>query len=154
TMTVPFTNKMSPNVLTQAKQRNFIDELVLEKLRSLNIPPSPRCSDGEFIRRAYIDTIGVLPTEKETRDFLADKSTSKRDRLIDQLLQRPEFVDYWSHKWSDLLLVKAAKLKPGTMWAYYNWIRENVAANTHWDEFARKIVTATGSTFQNGAGAF
>jgi hypothetical protein len=154
TITVPFTNNIPSRVFTQAGKRNFIDELVLEKLRSLNIPPSPRCTDGEFIRRAYLDTIGVLPTEKETRAFLANKSSSKRDRLIDQLLQRPEFVDYWSHKWSDLLLVKAAKLKPKTMWAYYNWIRENVAANTHWDDFARKIVTATGSTYQNGAGAF
>jgi hypothetical protein len=154
TITVPFTNAVSPDVFTKAKRRNFIDDLVLEKLRNLNIPPSPRCTDAEFIRRAYIDAIGVLPTEKETREFLADKSASKRDKLIDQLLQRPEFVDYWSHKWSDLLLVKAAKLKPGTMWSYYNWIRENVAANTHWDDFARKIVTATGSTFQNGAGAF
>lgn len=154
TITVPFTNNVSSRVFTQAKRRNFIDDLVLEQLRSLNIPPSPRCTDGEFIRRAYLDTIGVLPTEKETREFLANKSSSKRDQLIEQLLQRPEFVDYWSHKWSDLLLVKAAKLKPKTMWAYYNWIRENVAADTHWDDFARKIVTATGSTFQNGAGAF
>lgn len=154
TVTVPFTNEVSPRIFAKAKRRNFIDDLVNEKLRSLNIPPSPRCTDGEFIRRAYLDTIGVLPTEKETRDFLANKSSKKRDQLIDQLLQRPEYVDYWSHKWSDLLLVSTKKLKPGAMWSYYNWIRENVAANTHWDDFARKIVTATGSTFQNGAGNF
>jgi hypothetical protein len=154
TVTVPFTNQIATRVFTKAKRRNFIDDLVLEKLRSLNIPPSPRCTDTEFIRRAYLDTIGVLPTEKQTREFLANKSSSKRDQLIDELLQRPEFVDYWSHKWSDLLLVSTKKLKPGAMWSYYNWIRENVAANTHWDNFARQIVTATGSTFENGAGNF
>ena len=102
-----------------------------------------------------LDTIvAFCAAEKETRDFLANKSSKKRDQLIDQLLQRTEFVDYWTHKWSDLLLVSTKKLKPGAMWSYYNWIRENVAANTHWDDFARKIVTATGSTFQNGAGNF
>lgn len=154
TVTVPFTNQIPSRVFTKAPRRNFIDDLVIEKLRSLNIPPSPRCTDTEFIRRAYLDTIGVLPTEKETRDFLADKSSKKRDQLISLLLDRPEFVDYWSHKWSDLLLVSTKKLKPAAMWSYYNWIRENVAANTHWDDFARKIVTATGSTFQNGAGNF
>ncbi|MGZ4987872.1 MAG: DUF1549 domain-containing protein [Limisphaerales bacterium] len=154
TVTAPFTNQIPSRVFTQAKRRNFIDDLVNEKLRSLNIPPSAKCTDAEFVRRAYLDTIGVLPTEKETRDFLADKSSKKRDQLIDRLLQRPEFVDYWSHKWSDLLLVSTKKLKPAAMWSYYNWIRENVTANTHWDEFARKIVTATGSTFQNGAGNF
>ena len=154
TITVPYTNKPSGKVFAQARRRNFIDELVLEKLKSLNLPPSPRCSDSEFIRRAFIDTIGVLPAAQETRDFLADKSAAKRDKLIDSLLHRPEFVDYWTYKWSDLLLVSSKQLKTPAMWAYYNWIRDNVAANTPWDVFVRKIVTAQGSTIENGAANF
>ena len=70
------------------------------------------------------------------------------------LLARPEFVDYWSYKWSDLLLVNSDKLTPTPMWAYYNWIRKNVAANTPWDKFVRDLLTATGSTLDNGAGNF
>lgn len=154
TITAPYTNQIPSRVFTHAQRRNFIDDLVLEKLRNLNIPPSPRCTDAEFVRRAYLDTMGVLPTETETRTFLSDKSSHKRDRLIDALLQRPEFVDYWSYKWSDLLLVNDKKLSPGEVWAYYDWIRQRVAANTPWDQFARGVVTAQGSTLQNGAANF
>ena len=154
TITVPFTNHLAKSIFTRAKRRNFIDNLVLEKLQSLNLPPSPRCSDSDFIRRAFIDTTGVLPTAQETRDFLADKSSSKRDKLIESLLRRPEFVDYWSYKWSDLLLVSTKRLKPPAVWSYYNWIRNNVAANTPWDVFARKVITAQGSTLENGAANF
>jgi hypothetical protein len=154
TLTAPYEGKNAPEIFSQAKRRNFIDELVLAKLADLNLAPSPRASDGEFIRRAFIDTIGVLPTADEVRGFLADASTGKRDALIEALLARPEFVDYWSYKWSDLLLVNSQKLRPAAMSAYYNWIRRQVAANTPWDQFARQIVTATGSTLENGAANF
>ena len=154
TITVPYTNKVSKSDFTRAKRRNFIDDLVLEKLQSLNLPPSPRCSDSEFIRRAFLDTTGVLPTATETRMFLANKSARKRDLLIEKLLVRPEFVDYWTFKWSDLLLVSTRQLRPPAVWAYYNWIRNNVAANTPWDVFARNVITARGSTLENGAANF
>jgi hypothetical protein len=153
-VTVSYTNKISRSVFARAKRRNFIDELVLEKLQSLNLPPSPRCGDSEFLRRAFLDTTGVLPTAQETRDFLTDKSSAKRDKLIESLLRRPEFVDYWTYKWSDLLLVSTKLLKPPAMWSYYNWIRNNVAANTPWDVFARAVVTSQGSTLENGAANF
>ncbi|MEO7297776.1 MAG: DUF1549 domain-containing protein, partial [Verrucomicrobiota bacterium] len=162
TVTVPYTNTISSSIFAKAKRRNFIDDLVLEKLASLNLPPSPRSTDSEFIRRIYLDTIGVLPTAEETRHFLADNSSKKRDALIDKLLQRPEFVDYWTYKWSDLLLVSSrvassvgtSRLKTSATWAYYNWVRQNVAANTPWDKFVRDIVVAQGSTLENGAGNF
>jgi hypothetical protein len=93
----------------------------------------------------------VLPTAEETRSFLADQSSDKRDRLIESLFRRPEFVDYWTYKWSDLLLVTKRKLKPAAMWAYYDWIRKQVASNTPWDQFARGLLTAQGSTLENGA---
>jgi hypothetical protein len=106
------------------------------------------------LRRAFIDTVGVLPTKEETKAFLADSSPDKRDKLIESLLARPEFVDYWAYKWSDLLLVSSKNLKAPTMWSYYNWVRDQVALNTPWDRFAREVLTARGSTSENGAAAF
>ena len=154
TITVPYTNKVSARTFARAPRRNLIDQLVLEKMRALHLPPSPRSSDAEFLRRVFLDTIGVLPTAQEAREFIADKSSGKRDQLTEKLLLRPEFVDYWSYKWSDLLLVSSKQLKAPAMWSYYNWIRQNVAANTPWDKFARQIITARGSTLENGAGTF
>lgn len=154
TVTVPQPGRLDEAVLASMKPRNFIDEHVLAKLRELNIPPSERATDAEFLRRASLDTIGVLPTPEEVKAFLADSSADKRDRLIDSLLKRPEFVDYWSHRWSDLLLVNGDKLMPQAMWSYYNWIRRHVAANTPWDVMVRDLLTATGSTLEHGGGNF
>lgn len=151
TITSPFANSVAPSVFAAAPRRNFIDELVLTKLESLNLPPSPPAGDSEFLRRVFLDTIGTLPTAEETRKFLEETSSDKRDRLIEALLARPEFVDYWSYKWSDLLLVNSDKLKPAAMWAYYDFIRNHVAANTPWDRIVRELVTAKGSTLENGA---
>jgi hypothetical protein len=154
TVTVPQPGQRNEAAFAALKPRNFIDEHVRTKLRELNIPPSERASDAEFLRRAFLDTIGVLPTPEETRAFLADSSADKRDRLIESLLQRPEFVDYWSHRWSDLLLVNGDKLMPQAMWSYYHWIRRHVAANTPWDALVRDLLTATGSTLEHGGGNF
>jgi len=151
---VPFTNKINPKIFAQAKRRSFIDDLILEKLKSLNLPPSPRCSDSEFLRRAFLDTTGVLPAAQETRECLGNQSPQKRDQLIESLLRRPEFIDYWTYKWSDLLLVSSKQLKTPAMWSYYNWIRLNVATNTPWNVFAREITTARGGTLVNGAANF
>ena len=153
-VTVPFPNKPNPEIFTRAPRRNFIDGPVLDKLKELNLPPSGQCTDAEFIRRVFIDTLGILPTAQEARAFLADKRPDKRDRLIESLFKRPEFVDYWTYLWSDLLLVSSKKLKKPAMWAYYDWIRAQVASNTPWDKFAHQIVTATGSTLDNGAANF
>jgi len=154
TITVPYTNNIPAEVFAQARRRNFIDELVLEKLQSLKLPPSPRASDEEFLRRAFIDTIGTLPAAEEAREFLGSESPKKRDELIESLLKRPEFVDYWTCKWSDLLLVQSKRLRPAAMWSYYNWVHNNVAANTPWDKMVRNLVTARGSTLENGAASF
>jgi uncharacterized protein DUF1549/uncharacterized protein DUF1553 len=154
TVTVPYTNRVPVAAFAGAPSRNFIDEQVLAKLRELNLPPSPRCSDSEFLRRAFLDTIGTLPTAAEARAFLADSRVDKRDRLIQDLLARPEFVDYWSYKWSDLLLVNGDKLPRPAMWSYYHWIRNQVAANLPWDQFVRRIVVAQGSALENGAANF
>lgn len=150
-LSVPFPNEIDPKVFSQALRHNYVDDLVLKKLQALHIPPSRQTTDSEFIRRVYLDAAGILPAPEEVEKFLADSSPDKRARLIDALLSRPEFVDYWTYKWSDLLLVSSNKLSVGAMWSYYNWIRQNVADNKPWNEFVREIVTASGSALENGA---
>ncbi len=154
TVTVPFDNEVSADTLAQSETRNFIDEFVMAKLKRLHLLASPAADDATFLRRAFIDTIGLLPTVDEVRTFLADESSDKRDKLIESLLDRPEFVDYWSYQWSDLLLVTSEKLQPAAMWSYSRWIRDHVAANTPWDVMVRDLITAKGSTLENGATNF
>jgi hypothetical protein len=153
-LAVPYANDVPAEVFDSAPRQNFIDMHVLAKLAALRVPPSPRCDDATFLRRAYLDTIGTLPTADEARVFLADTSADKRDRVIDQLLQRPEFVDYWTYKWSDLLLLSGERLRPKALEAYYKWIRQGVAENKPWEQFVREIVLATGNTHENGAANF
>jgi hypothetical protein len=147
----PLPNAVEPKVFRDAPRRNYIDDLVLKKLESLRIPPSPVCTDEEFIRRLYLDAAGILPTPEELHKFLADPAPDKRSRLIDSLLERPEFVDYWAYKWSDLLLLSTQKLSQPAMWSFYQYLRQSVASNKPWDQFAREILTANGSTLEVGA---
>lgn len=153
-MTVPYPNTVPAETFAQLPRRNFLDDEVNAKLAALNLPPSPSADDATFLRRAYLDTIGTLPTIEEARTFLADDSPDKRDKLIDSLLSRPEFVDYWAFKWSDLLLLSGERLRPKGLETYYAWIRQSVAENKPWDQFVREIVTASGSTHENGAANF
>ena len=150
-LTSPFPNQIDAAAYARAPRANFIDGLVLTKLSELNIEPSPLSSDTEFIRRAFLDAAGILPAPDEVRTFLSDTRPDKRARLIDALLERPEFVDYWAYKWSDLLLVSSRSLPSNAMWSYYNWIRSSVAANKPWDQMARELLTASGNTLANGA---
>jgi len=151
---VPFPNEIPDKVYDELAARNFIDELVNAQLRRLRLPASGRCDDATFIRRAFLDTIGVLPTRDEVQQFLADKSEEKRDKLIDSLLARPEYVDFWTYKWSDVLMLNGQLLRPDALKAYYQTIHRHVADNTPWDVFVRNVLTATGSTFENGATNF
>jgi hypothetical protein len=150
-ITSPMEKAVAPEVFAHAARRNYIDDFVLRKLAALHLPPSPLCTDAEFIRRAFLDATGTLPTPKEVRQFLAERSPNKRAKLIDTLLDRPEFVDYWAYKWSDLLLVSTRRLSQQAVWAFYQYIRQSVADNKPWDRFAREIITASGSTLRNGA---
>jgi hypothetical protein len=151
---VPLPNAVDPRAFTEAPRNNFIDDLVLKKLRAINIPPSPPCTDAEFIRRAFLDATGTLPAPEEVRKFAADPAKDKRARLIDDLLKRPEFVDYWSYKWSDLLLVSTRKLPQQAVWAFHQYVRQAVADNVPWDRFARDLLTARGSDLDNGAAGY
>jgi hypothetical protein len=147
----PLPNQIDPAVFAKSPRHSFIDELVLKKLEALNIPPSGPCSDSEFIRRAYLDSAGILPRPEEVKRFLADPSPDRRAKLIDALLERPEFVDYWAYKWSDLLLISSRKLPQPAVWSFYQFVRQSVADNKPWDRFAREILTARGSNLKNGA---
>ncbi len=154
TVTAPFPNDVNAEVFAKSPRNNFVDELVLKKLQLLQLPPADPCSDAEFIRRAYLDTCGILPTPEQVAAFLANSDPKKRAKLIDTLLDHPAFVDYWAQKWADLLLVSSRKLPQPAMWAFYRKIRQSVADNRPWDAFARDILTASGSTLTNGAGNY
>lgn len=155
-VSVPFENNLPEDTFANEPVVNFIDELVNEKLAKLRVPPSPICDDATFVRRAFLDSCGILPTHAELTAFLDDPAPSaeKRARLVDQLLERSEFVDFWSYKWSDLLLVNSAVLPKAAVDSYYKWIRARVESNLPWDEFVQQIVTASGSTLENGAANF
>ena len=148
---IPFPYRLEETVFKKAPRYNFIDGYVLKHLAALHIPPSPPAVDAEFMRRAYLDAAGILPKPQEVEKFLNDPSPDKRSQLIDSLIHRPEFVDYWAYKWSDLLLVSSNHLANDEMWSYYNWIRDSVASNKPWNQLATQIVTATGKTLENGA---
>ena len=135
-------------------ENNFIDRLVYRKLRKLHELPSEPASDGDFLRRVYLDIIGTLPTADEARAFLKDDRSDRRTRLVEQLLERPEFADFWALKWSDVLRVDRQVLGHKRAYAYYRWIRESLAANKPYDQFCREIVGAEGPIPETPAANF
>ena len=150
-VTIPVKEGPDPDAYARAPRHNRIDDLVLDKLQDLGLPPYRLSNDHHFVRRAHLDAIGVLPGIGEAQRFVRDTNPDKRARLVDSLLERPEFVDYWTYKWCDLLLVSSSKLKSPAHRIFYDWIRRNVAGNKPWDRFVREIVTASGSNYGNGA---
>ncbi len=134
--------------------KNFIDEHVVNKLKKLNITPSELCDDETFVRRAYLDVIGTLPTAEEARRFLKDQRPDKRERLVDKLLERPEYADYWALKWADLLRVDRQVLGHKKAYGFYRWIRESHAKNKPFDQFARELLTAEGPLEEVGPASF
>jgi hypothetical protein len=145
---------IDPSVFSAAARNNPIDERNLAKLELLGIPPSPDAGDAAFLRRAYLDATGTLPPTEQANAFLADRSPSKRQALVDRLLQSPEYVDYWTYKWSDLFLVSSTKLGPQGVWSFHRFLRRAVEQNQPWDQLARSLLTARGSNLQNGSAGF
>jgi hypothetical protein len=133
---------------------NFVDKLVDAQLKKLNIIPSGLADDSEFVRRVYLDVIGTLPTADETRRFLADRRPDRRARLVDELLGRPEYADYWSMKWADLLRVDRATLGYRDAFNYYMWIHDSLAANKPVDRMTRELLTVDGPESEGGEAAF
>ena len=128
-----------------------IDELVFGRLTRLGIQPARVCSDAVFLRRAYLDVIGTLPTADEARQFLQDADRDKRRKLVDRLLEREEFADYWAMKWCDVLRVKSEfpiNLWPNAVQAYHRWIRACIKQSMPYDRFVREMLVASGSNFR------
>jgi len=147
------------------KNNNFIDKLAADKFTELGIEPSPRCDDATFLRRAYLDSIGVLPSVAESLTFLNSQNPNKRDQLIDQLLgltKDPKldiyndlYAAYWTLKWSDLMRnTSAIDLNTNSMWCLHNWLKASFRTNKPYDQFVTEILTAQGSIYRNGPANF
>ena len=135
-------------------ERNYIDRLVNAKLRQLQFLPAETCADDEFVRRVYLDVIGLLPGVDETKTFLADTSADKRAKLIDTLLARPEYARFWALKWGDLLRLSPLQVTAGGVQKYHRWLVRAFEENRPYDEFVRELLTAQGSTFENPVANF
>jgi len=138
---------------TDSPEHNFVDTAVHHKLQRLKILPSELCTDAEFLRRASLDLIGLPATAEQTRKFLDDPrpSQEKRNAKIDELLASPEYIDHWTLKWSDLLLVNRKFIKEQGVWGFRNWIRQSLAENQPYDQFVFDLITATGNSAENPA---
>jgi hypothetical protein len=135
---------------------NYIDRFVDAKLQRIKAVPSPLCTDAEFLRRIYLDTIGVPPGPDDVRAFLQDKTPSKakRARVIDELLDSPDYIENWTNKWSDLLSVNRKFLGEKGTWKFRNWIRDQIADDRPYDQFVKEIITASGSAYDHPAASY
>ena len=149
-VSIPLPEPVPPERYAALPRSNFIDGLVWTKLRKLGLTPSAPAGDATYLRRAFIDVIGRLPTPDETRAFLADTSKDKRTKLVDRLLDRPEYADHWANKWVDLLRPNPYRVGIKAVFNLDGWIRDAFRRNMPYDEFVRRIVAAKGSTFEQG----
>jgi hypothetical protein len=135
---------------------NYLDTFVYKKLQHLKIQPSDLCDDAEFMRRVYLDLTGLAPSPNAVRAFLADttETRAKRDRLVDQLLDSQAYIDHWTNKWSDLLQCNKKYLGDKGVWTFRNWIRQSIASNIPYDQFARELLTSVGGTYDNPATSY
>lgn len=148
---IPQPGQAPAELFTRLPRYNFIDGLVWDKLQQLGITPSEPASDATLRRRTYLDIIGRLPTPDETRAFLADAADDKHERLVDRLLERPEYADYWANKWADLLRPNPYRVGLKAVYNLDSWLRDAFRRNLPYDQFVRELLTAQGSTFRNGA---
>lgn len=133
----------------QEKPVNYVDELVLDKLKKLRMNPSPVCSDEEFVRRVYIDMIGLVPTVEEFQEFVSSQDPEKRAKLIEDLMERKEFTELWVSKWAEWLMMRSQQNQVSykAIMLYYNWLAENIASNVPLDQMVRELLTSNGGTF-------
>ncbi len=144
-------------VWEQPPAYNKVDELTAAKWRRMKIRPSEVCNDEEYLRRVYLDLTGLPPTADDVRAFNADTSKdsrAKREAIVDKLIGSPEFVDFWTNKWADLLQVNRKFLEVDGAAAFRNWIKTQVAGNVPYDQFVRSVMTASGSNKENPAASY
>ncbi len=131
-------------------ENNYIDQLVHAKLKKLRQIPSDVCSDEIFLRRVTLDITGTLPTTSEYEAFLADQDANKREKVIDDLLSRKEFVEVWVMKWAELLQIRSNNQNSyKAMLLYYNWLKDRIADNVPTDQMVRELLSANGGSFAN-----
>ncbi len=146
---IAFIPAREPFIWTDVPLTNPIDRILFPQLKELRLTLSDLSGDSMFLRRAYLDAVGLLPTVDEAREFLKDERKDKRERLIDSLLQRPEFAEFWAQKWADLLRNEEKSLDRKGVRVFYQWLRDAIAKGQPLNEFARAIIAARGSTYQN-----
>ncbi len=150
TILVPYPNKIDPKAYSVLPRTNYIDKAVYARLAALRLFPGKSAGDLEYVRRVTLDLTGALPTHAEARAFAEEKDPNKREKLVDALIAQPEFIDFWTYKWSDLLRVNRGTLKDKGMWAYYSYIHDAVRDNKGWDQITREVLTSRGNTFLDG----
>jgi len=151
---ITFIEDVENFVWSDPQVNNYIDDAVDQKLKQLKYLPSDLCTDEEFIRRVYLDVIGILPTLEEVTTFAADQDPEKRDKAVDALLDRPEYSKFWALKWGDLLRLTSGQVTNEGVYKYYRWVERSFRENKPYDQFATELLTATGSTFSNPAANF
>ena len=133
-------------------EANYVDTLVNAKLKKLRIAPSGVCTDEAFLRRVYVDVIGVLPTAEEYTRYMASTSPTKREELVDELLGRKEFAELWVLKWAELLQIRSSnQVSYKSTLLYYNWLQDKIARNVPVNEWVQELLGANGGTFKNPA---
>ncbi|MEQ9067567.1 MAG: DUF1549 domain-containing protein, partial [Gimesia chilikensis] len=150
-VTIPSDHKVADEYYAKLPRNNFIDGLVWDKLQKYGLKPSDPIDDATYLRRVSLDIIGRTPTAEEARAFLQDPSPNKRERLVDYLLEQPEYGDHWANKWADLLRPNPYHVGIKTVLNYDAWIRESFHQNKPLDQFTHELLTAKGGTWHNGA---
>jgi hypothetical protein len=151
TITIPLPGEVPVAAYEQLPREQRLDSLVWDKLQLLGMLPSAPASETSFHRRAYLRIIGRLPTPAETRAYLADSRADKHEALIDQLLERPEYADFWANKWTDLLRPNPYRVGMKAVRTLDSWLRDAFRQNMPYDQFVRELLTAQGTTWRNGA---
>ncbi|MEC8305214.1 MAG: DUF1549 domain-containing protein, partial [Planctomycetota bacterium] len=151
---IPHQNPLSSDLFSEMKSDNVIDHLVWEKLKRLQVAPSRMATDEKFLRRAYADVIGRLPTAQEARRFLESTEENRRELLVDRLLESPDYAEHWANKWVDLLRPNPYRVGIKAVLNYDQWIRQQFRENRPYDVFIRDLLTAQGSTWDNGPVTF
>ena len=151
---ITFVEEVEDFVWNDPQVNNYVDVAVDQKLKQLKYLPSDLCTDEEFVRRVYLDVIGILPSLKEVTAFAEDVDPAKRAKIVDRLLERPEYSKFWALKWGDLLRLTSGQVTNEGVYKYYRWVERSFRENQPYDEFATELLTATGSTFSNPAANF
>ena len=150
-VTLPLPETLNVNLPTRIDSQHYIDRLLSDKFVKLGLSPSDLAADHTYLRRVYLDLIGRLPTPEESRSWLAETAPDKKEKLALRLLSRPEYADFWANKWADLLRPNPFHVGMKAVFVLHTWLRDCFRKNLPYDQFAKQIITADGSTFRDGA---